>query len=99
MDDGSIRVFRAFRVQHNIARGPGKGGIRFHPDVSVDEVKALAFWMTYKCAVVASPWEGPRAAWSWIPAGSPSASASGCPPVHGEMIDLFGPDRDVPPPT
>ena len=55
MDDGTIQVFRAFRVQHNIARGPAKGGIRFHQDVNVDEVKALAFWMTYKCAVVGIP--------------------------------------------
>ncbi|RMF61024.1 MAG: Glu/Leu/Phe/Val dehydrogenase, partial [Calditrichaeota bacterium] len=50
MDDGSIRIFKGYRVQHSIARGPAKGGIRFHPDVTVDEVKALAFWMTYKCA-------------------------------------------------
>src|SRR5688500_20076388 len=55
MDDGTIRNFRAFRVQHNMVRGPAKGGIRFHQDVTVDEIKALAFWMTYKCAVVGIP--------------------------------------------
>ena len=60
MDDGTIRNFRAFRVQHNIARGPAKGGIRFHQDVNVDEVKALAFWMTYKCAVVGIPMGGAK---------------------------------------
>ena len=47
MDDGTIRVFKGYRVQHNLARGPAKGGVRFHPDVSLDEVKALAFWMTF----------------------------------------------------
>src|SRR5262245_45006609 len=58
MDDGTIRIFSGYRVQHSIARGPAKGGIRFHPDVNVDEVKALAFWMTYKCAVVNVPFGG-----------------------------------------
>ncbi len=58
MDDGSIQVFQAFRVQHSIARGPAKGGVRFHQDVSRDEVKALAFWMTMKCAVVDIPFGG-----------------------------------------
>jgi glutamate dehydrogenase/leucine dehydrogenase len=58
MDDGSIQVFPAFRVQHSVARGPAKGGVRFHQDVSVDEVKALAFWMTMKCAVVNVPFGG-----------------------------------------
>jgi len=58
MDDGSIEIFQAFRVQHSIARGPAKGGVRFHQDVTVDEVKALAFWMTMKCAVVNIPFGG-----------------------------------------
>ncbi|MGI8586896.1 MAG: Glu/Leu/Phe/Val family dehydrogenase [Chloroflexia bacterium] len=58
MDDGSIRVFDGFRVQHSTARGPAKGGIRFHQDVSIDEVKALATWMTWKCAVVDIPYGG-----------------------------------------
>lgn len=60
MDDGTIQVFTGFRVQHNMARGPAKGGIRFHPDVSLDEVKALAFWMTMKCAVVGIPYGGAK---------------------------------------
>ncbi len=60
MDDGSIRVFTGHRIQHNIARGPAKGGIRFHQDVTPDEVRALAMWMTWKCAVVGIPFGGAK---------------------------------------
>ncbi len=60
MDDGTVKVFRGFRVQHNDARGPGKGGIRFHPQETVDTVKALATWMTWKCAVVDIPLGGSK---------------------------------------
>jgi glutamate dehydrogenase (NAD(P)+) len=60
MDNGSIVSFRGFRVQHNIARGPGKGGVRFHPDVTLDEVKALSFWMTFKCATIGIPMGGAK---------------------------------------
>jgi glutamate dehydrogenase len=60
MDDGSVQVFRGFRVQHNDARGPGKGGIRFHPQETVDTVRALAMWMTWKCAVVDIPLGGAK---------------------------------------
>jgi glutamate dehydrogenase/leucine dehydrogenase len=58
MDNGTIKVFEGFRVQHNIARGPAKGGIRYHPDVTLDEVRALASWMTWKCATVGIPYGG-----------------------------------------
>jgi len=58
MDDGTVQVFRGFRVQHNDARGPGKGGIRFHPQETVDTVRALSMWMTWKCAVVDIPLGG-----------------------------------------
>ena len=58
MDDGSVQVFTGYRVQHNLSRGPAKGGIRYHQDVSLDEVKALAMWMTWKCAVVGIPYGG-----------------------------------------
>ena len=58
MDDGSVKVFTGFRVQHNLGRGPAKGGIRYHQNVSLDEVKALAMWMTWKCAVVGIPFGG-----------------------------------------
>ena len=60
MDDGKLRVFTGYRVQHSIARGPSKGGIRFHPGVTLDEVKALAMWMTWKCAVVNIPFGGAK---------------------------------------
>ncbi len=60
MDDGSSQVFKAFRVQHNDARGPGKGGIRFHPDETVDTIRGLSMWMTWKCAVVDIPLGGAK---------------------------------------
>ena len=58
MDDGTTHVFQGYRIQHSTSRGPAKGGIRFHPDVSADEVRALAAWMTFKCAVVNIPYGG-----------------------------------------
>jgi len=67
MDTGKIDMFTGFRVQHSIARGPGKGGIRYSPDVTLDEVRALASWMTWKCAVVNIPLAAPRAASSATP--------------------------------
>jgi glutamate dehydrogenase (NAD(P)+) len=60
MDDGNIEMFTGYRVQHNLARGPAKGGLRFHPAVTLDEVKALAMWMTWKCAVVGLPYGGAK---------------------------------------
>ena len=60
MDNGSIEVFTGFRVQHSIARGPAKGGVRYSPDVTLDEVRALASWMTWKCAVVNIPFGGAK---------------------------------------
>ncbi|NWG21739.1 MAG: Glu/Leu/Phe/Val dehydrogenase [Chloroflexi bacterium] len=60
MDDGSIRMFTGYRVHHNLARGPAKGGIRYHPDVTLDDVRALAMWMTWKCAVVNIPYGGAK---------------------------------------
>ena len=60
MDDGSVKIFTGYRVQHNMARGPGKGGIRYHPDVDLDEVRALAMWMTWKAAVVNIPFGGAK---------------------------------------
>ena len=60
MDDGSVRMFEGYRVQHNVIRGPAKGGVRYHPDVSISEVKALAMWMTWKCAVVGVPFGGAK---------------------------------------
>ncbi|MHB8918350.1 MAG: Glu/Leu/Phe/Val family dehydrogenase, partial [Desulfocucumaceae bacterium] len=60
MDDGAIEVFRGFRVQHSLSRGPGKGGIRYHPEVDMEEVIALAMLMTWKCAVVDIPYGGAK---------------------------------------
>src|SRR2546428_5025706 len=60
MDNGQVKVLTGFRVQHNLARGPGKGGIRFHPNVTLDEVKALAMWMTWKTATVNIPYGGAK---------------------------------------
>src|SRR5271154_6919988 len=60
MDDGTLRVFDGYRVQHSIARGPCKGGLRYSPDVTLDEVRALASWMTWKCAVVNIPFGGAK---------------------------------------
>jgi glutamate dehydrogenase (NAD(P)+) len=60
MDDGSTRIFTGYRIQHSTARGPGKGGIRYHPDVTLDEVRALAMWMTWKCAVMNLPYGGAK---------------------------------------
>src|SRR5262245_65598566 len=58
MDGGETKVFEGYRVQHNVARGPAKGGIRYHPQVTLDEVSALASWMTWKCATVGIPYGG-----------------------------------------
>ena len=60
MDDGTINMFTGYRVHHNLARGPGKGGIRFHPDVNLDEIKALSMWMTWKCALIGLPFGGAK---------------------------------------
>ena len=60
MDDGSVEVYQGYRVTHNIARGPSKGGIRYHPDVTLDEVKALSMWMTWKCALMGIPFGGAK---------------------------------------
>ena len=99
MDNGDIRLFKGFRVQHSIVRGPAKGGIRFHPDVTVDEVKALAFWMTYKCAVVNVPFGGGKGGIIVDPAELSLAELERLSRRYfAELEDLFGPDRDVPAP-
>ena len=99
MDDGSIRNFQAFRVQHSFARGPGKGGIRFHQGVNLDEMKALAFWMTYKCAVVGIPMGGAKGGVVVDPRTLSIGERERLSRRYmAEMIDLFGPDRDVPAP-
>ena len=99
MDDGSITIFKGYRCQHSVARGPAKGGIRFHQDVSVDEVRALAFWMTYKCAVVGVPFGGGKGGVIVDPRQlSQNELERLTRRYFAEMADLFGPDQDVPAP-
>lgn len=99
MDDGRIETFTAYRVHHNIARGPAKGGVRFHPDVNIDEVKALAFWMTFKCATVGIPMGGGKGGVIVDPTKLSVGELERLSRRYfAELIDLFGPDRDVPAP-
>jgi glutamate dehydrogenase (NAD(P)+) len=99
MDDGSIQVFEGYRVQHNIARGPAKGGIRFHPDVTLDEVKALAMWMTWKCAVVGIPFGGAKGGVICDPKRLSVTELENLTRRYTTEISLIiGPDRDIPAP-
>ncbi|MCX7835109.1 MAG: Glu/Leu/Phe/Val dehydrogenase [bacterium] len=99
MDDGRIEIFVGYRVQHNIARGPAKGGIRYSPMVTEDEVKALAFWMTYKCAVLDIPLGGGKGGIVCDPNKLSRGELERLSRRYfAEMHDLFGPDRDVPAP-
>ena len=99
MDDGSIRVFTGYRVQHSITRGPAKGGIRFHPDVTLDEVEALAAWMTWKCAVVNIPFGGGKGGVVCDPDRMSKAELERMTRRYAaDLSDLFGPESDVPAP-
>lgn len=99
MDTGRIRVFDGIRVIHNEVLGPGKGGIRYAPDVTVPEVKALAAWMTWKCAVVDVPFGGAKGAVVCSPREmSPGELERLTRRYTSNMIDVFGPDRDIPAP-
>ncbi len=99
MDDGSIRVFTGYRVQHNDARGPVKGGLRYSPNVSLDEVRALAMWMTWKCAVAGLPYGGAKGGVIVDPrALSASELERMTRRFAAEMGILIGPDEDVPAP-
>jgi glutamate dehydrogenase (NAD(P)+) len=99
LDDGRLEVFTGYRVQHSIARGPAKGGIRFAPDVTLDEVRALASWMTWKCAVVNIPFGGGKGGVICDPSLlSDSELEKLTRRYTAEIIDLIGPERDVPAP-
>jgi glutamate dehydrogenase (NAD(P)+) len=99
MDDGSIRVFEGFRVQHSLALGPAKGGIRYHPNVSLDEVKALAAWMTWKCAVVNIPYGGAKGGVICNPKQMSRGELERMTRrFASELSILIGPDRDIPAP-
>ncbi len=99
MDDGSFRVFTGYRVQHSIVRGPGKGGIRFHPNVTLDEVQALASWMTWKCAVVNIPFGGAKGGITCDPKKLSKGELERLTRRYtADLLDVFGPDSDVPAP-
>jgi glutamate dehydrogenase (NAD(P)+) len=99
MDTGHIQVFVGYRVQHNFARGPAKGGIRYAPDVSIDEVKALAAWMTWKCAVVNVPFGGGKGGIICNPQQMSLGELERLTRRYtAELIDFIGPDKDVPAP-
>ena len=99
LDDGRIEVFTGYRVQHSIARGPGKGGIRFAPDVTIDEVRALASWMTWKCAVVNIPFGGAKGGVICQPNLLSDGELERITRRYtAEIIEFLGPERDVPAP-
>ena len=99
MDDGHVQIFKGFRVQHNDARGPGKGGIRFHPMETIDTVRALAMWMTWKCAVVDIPLGGSKGGVICDPHNlSPRETEALCRGWVRQIAREMGPVRDVPAP-
>jgi glutamate dehydrogenase (NAD(P)+) len=99
LDDGRIEVFTGYRVQHSLARGPAKGGIRFAPDVTLDEVRALASWMTWKCAVVNIPFGGGKGGVICDPHILSETELEKLTRRYtAEIIDMIGPERDVPAP-
>ena len=99
MDDGSVRVFEGYRVQHSSSRGPCKGGIRYHQDVNIDEVKALAAWMSFKCAVVNIPYGGGKGAVKVDPRELTKNELKNLTRRYTAMIlPLIGPERDIPAP-
>ncbi len=99
MDDGQIELFTGFRVHHSMARGPGKGGIRYAPDVTLDEVRALASWMTWKCAVVDIPFGGAKGGVICDPRKLSQGELERITRRYtSELIEFLGPEKDVPAP-
>lgn len=99
MDDGSYKVFDGYRVQHNIARGPAKGGIRYHQNVTLDEVKALATWMTWKCAVVNVPYGGAKGGITCDPTKMSAREIERLSRRYtAEISIIIGPEKDIPAP-
>jgi glutamate dehydrogenase (NAD(P)+) len=99
MEDGTTRVCQGYRVHHNVTRGPAKGGIRYHPDVDLDEVKALAMWMTWKCAVVGIPFGGAKGG---VAVDTKQLSRTELERMTrryaSEILPFIGPERDIPAP-
>src|ERR1700730_15476601 len=99
MDGGETKVFEGYRVQHNIARGPAQGGIRYHPNVTLDEVKALASWMTWKCATVNIPYGGGKGGVVCDPKSLSKDELERLTRRYAfEIAPIIGPDRDIPAP-
>jgi glutamate dehydrogenase (NAD(P)+) len=99
MDNGKLEVFTGFRVQHSIARGPGKGGIRYAPDVTLDEVRALASWMTWKCAIVNIPFGGAKGGVICDPHKMSMGELERMTRRYtAELVEFIGPEKDVPAP-
>ena len=99
MDNGQLKVFTGYRVQHNIARGPSKGGIRYHPNVTLDEVKALAAWMTWKTATVNIPYGGGKGGVICDPKRMSKAELERMTRRYAsEILPIIGPERDIPAP-
>jgi glutamate dehydrogenase (NAD(P)+) len=99
MDDGTVHVFRGYRVHHNTSRGPSKGGIRYHPAVTLEEVKALAMWMTWKCAVVGIPFGGAKGGVVVDPGKLSKGELQRMTRRYAsEILPLIGPERDIPAP-
>ena len=99
MDDDSVKVFTGYRVQHNFLRGPCKGGIRFSPDVNIDEVRALAAWMTWKCSIVDVPFGGAKGGVICDPRDLSDDELERITRRYtASILDILGPDRDVPAP-
>jgi len=95
-DDGSTQVLHGFRVQHNVSRGPGKGGLRYHPSVDIDEVRALAMWMTWKCAVVELPYGGAKGGVAIEPRQYSTAELERVTRRYtSEIMPLIGPEHDI----
>jgi len=99
MDNGQVKVFTGYRVQHNVARGPAKGGIRYHPNVTLDEVKALATWMTWKCAAVNIPYGGGKGGVICDPKRMSKAELERMTRrFTSEILPVIGPEQDIPAP-
>ncbi len=99
MDDGSWEVFTGYRVQHSVERGPCKGGIRYHPDVNLDEIKALAMWMTWKSAVVNIPFGGARGGVACDPKNMSQGELERMTRrFASELVEVIGPEKDIPAP-
>jgi glutamate dehydrogenase (NAD(P)+) len=98
-DNGQLEVYTGYRVQYNFARGPAKGGIRFHPGVTLDEVTALAFWMTWKCAAVDLPFGGAKGGVTCDPGRLSQSELERITRRYAaELVEVVGPDKDVPAP-